>query len=353
MPTPKLTDEEILKTIKVYRESGFNVSATARHFDKTTRFVRYHLQVAKERGLLPDEVSIHKPNERSIGLQVVEAQKKAFAKKKRKGSWRKPRRVDLDYDGPYCLIAFGDQHFDDDGTDLELYEYWESHLDAGNRVYGVHVGDFLNNWLRFLGFLWGQQDAGPEAGWALFKHYLERFAPHSIAAVLGNHDLWNEASHFFKELFEPYPMYCAPDAIRLSIKQPNSKPVLVSIRHRWKGHSQWNYAHGVMKAARMGYRDDILIGGDYHVSGSSKVVCPDTKRVSHCHQIASFKVLDRYADEKGFEDAHITPAVALVIRPWLDQSDPRRVVAFDDPADARAFLDLERDRWEARNDKAA
>lgn len=350
MSIKPLSDETIKHTVDVYRKSGFNVSATAKELGIERRPVRNRLAKAKERGLLPDEVVIHKPNDKATSLAVVAKQKKAFAKRKRKGSWRKPQRIDFDYTGPYMLIAFGDQHFDDDGTDLDLYEYWEGHLDAANRVYGLHTGDFLNNWLRFLGFLWGEQETRPPEAWELFKHYLPRFAPHSLAAVLGNHDLWNECGHFFKTMLEDYPMHVHPDAIRLEIRQPHTKPVTVSIRHRWKGHSQWNPAHAIMKAARFGHRDDLLIGGDYHISGEGKVVCPDTKRVTHCHQIASFKLIDRYADQLGLEDMHITPAQAFVVRPWFEQSDPRRVCRFDDPSDARAFLDAERDRYEGRND---
>ena len=81
----------------------------------------------------------------------------------------------------------------------------------------------------------------------------------------------------------------------------------------------------------MGVRDTILIGGHTHVSGESTERDPVTGKITFCYQVASFKLVDDYADTLGLMDRHISPAVALVIDPRRDDSDPELVKHFYDP----------------------
>ena len=43
--------------------------------------------------------------------------------------------------------------------------------------------------------------------------------------------------------------------------------------------------------------------------------CPQDDRVCHAIQVASYKLYDRYARDKGFKDQHVSPAVLTVIDP--------------------------------------
>lgn len=103
----------------------------------------------------------------------------------------------------------------------------------------------------------------------------------------------------------------------------------------------WNPAHGVMRAARMGIRDNILVGGHTHITGSGTEVCPMTRKISHCFQIGSFKRVDDYVDQLGLHDGNSSPALALIIDPSRDDADPEMVKHYYDPevaADYLAFL---------------
>lgn len=99
----------------------------------------------------------------------------------------------------------------------------------------------------------------------------------------------------------------------------------INARHDFKGHSQWNPTHGVAKAAQMGLRDDILICGHKHTSGYLPLRDPSEDRICHCLQVASYKVYDRYAREKGFRDQSFSPCVLTVVDPLADMRNKVQV----------------------------
>jgi hypothetical protein len=91
----------------------------------------------------------------------------------------------------------------------------------------------------------------------------------------------------------------------------------------------------------MGVRDTILLGGHTHVSGEAMEKDPMTGRLTFCFQVASFKTQDDYADQLGFLDRHVSPAVALVIDPGRADTDPELDKVFHEPeagVDYLAFL---------------
>jgi hypothetical protein len=335
---------------EAFIRNDFNVSATARELGYVSRStLREHLKVCREKGLIPNEVTFNLiPSALAPIAKIIEKQKSAFSRKKAAGGWRNIHWIDLAFDGPFMISFLGDEHVDDDGTDLEDLEYWISHLDVENRKYGFSLGDWSNNWLRFLGFLWGQQEVTDDESFELVKHYVDLAGPHLVGSVGGNHDKWNGGERALQAALREHGVPHKPDGLRIGFRQPGAKnPVTIGARHNFPGTSIYNAAHGVMRAALFGWRDDVLVGGDKHISGNTRVKDPDNGRLTMCEQVASFKKHDRYADECGFQDKHVTPAVAFVFRPWLEQTDPRRVTRFDDPADASAFLELVRAEYEA------
>ncbi len=103
--------------------------------------------------------------------------------------------------------------------------------------------------------------------------------------------------------------------MRVELQLPSGRKIRINARHDFKGHSQWNPAHGVAKAAQMGWRDHILTCGYKHVSGYNVVKDPATGRLSHCIQVASYKKHDDYAQTAGFSDANISPCDTTIINP--------------------------------------
>jgi hypothetical protein len=135
-----------------------------------------------------------------------------------------------------------------------------------------------------------------------------------------------------------------PSSARLKLQFPNGREVIVNARHDFAGHSQYNPAHGVAKALMFGVRDHIAVAGHRHVSGYGIIKDPDTGRVCHALQVASYKLLDRYALEKGFRDQRISPAAFTVIDPGLPETHPDMVKLFWDPVEGVEYLNWRRQR---------
>jgi hypothetical protein len=64
---------------------------------------------------------------------------------------------------------------------------------------------------------------------------------------------------------------------------------------------------------------------------------PATGILSHCIQVASYKIYDRFAREKGFRDQHISPSVVTVINPNAKR-ETELINVFHDVEDGANFL---------------
>ena len=65
----------------------------------------------------------------------------------------------------------------------------------------------------------------------------------------------------------------------------------------------------------MGWRDHVLTCGHRHKSGYGILKCPATGTISHAIMVASYKVHDKFAEQKGFPDQNISPSTVTLINP--------------------------------------
>jgi hypothetical protein len=273
------------------------------------------------------------------GAEIVQARKAEFERVK----GARPERgtlIHLADDKPFCLVALGDPHLDNPGTDLELWERWIGVLDYRKHVHGFPLGDWLDNWPRVLSFLYATAETTAPEAWILLEYYLEQIGEHLIASVAGNHDDWSGFSDVLGGLMRKHGVIHRSKSLRAILRAPGCQDVTIHARHRWMGRSMYNEVHALKRAAMMGERHDILLGGDLHISGDAIHKDAQSGMMIHCHQVASFKLIDDYADDKGFRDAHISPAVALVIDPRKPPTNPERVKHFYEPEPAVAYLNM-------------
>ena len=113
----------------------------------------------------------------------------------------------------------------------------------------------------------------------------------------------------------------------------------------FKGNSMWNTAHGVSKAAQMGWKDHILTCGHTHVSGYQVLKDPASGLISHAMQVASFKIHDSYADKLGLDDKNIFNAPVTIIDPKYDDDDNRLVTTIFNPYEGAEYLNYKRQQW--------
>lgn len=265
----------------------------------------------------------------------------------RKREWHEANKlipVSVKINGPIGLMVFGDPHVDDDGTDLALLRT-HSDLTHQEAIFGCNIGDTTNNWVGRLAKLYAEQSTSASQAWKLAEWFVTR--TRWLWIVGGNHDGWSGSGDPLKWICRQIGATYKASEIRIELQFPNGRRVTVNARHDFAGHSQWNPAHGVMKAATMGVRDHLLLSGHKHVSGYGVLKDPETGRACHAVQIASYKLYDRYAMERGFRDQSLSPCAFVVIDPDLDDAHPDLVKVFWDPQEGAEFLAWRRKRRRA------
>ncbi len=256
---------------------------------------------------------VHDPGD-PIDVQELLAERKLkFARKRDYEENRKLIPVDIKLDGPIGILHFGDPHVDDDGTDVEALERHTDLVRETEGLFAANVGDTTNNWVGRLARLYGEQSTSAAEAWALAEWFMGRCQ--WLYVIAGNHDLWSGAGDPIQWMARKVDSLRQPSEARLNLRFPNGREVRVNARHDFAGTSQWNPAHGPMKAAQMGTHDHIMVCGHKHKSGYGVIKDPANGVISHAIQVASFKVYDRYAMERGFRDQHISPACLTVIDP--------------------------------------
>jgi hypothetical protein len=340
MNQPKATTEEILAA---HQRHGGSTIAIAREFGMSPRSVQLRLrrlgiQAENPEGgapkrlfpkAAPQEFTVADLPDDDIDVeQLVEHRIRQFERKKARHDATRLIPVKVRIDGPIGLLMFGDPHVDDDGTDLETLRK-HSDLTQLEAVWGCNIGDSQNLWTGRLARLYAEQSTSASQAWKLVEWFINR--TRWLWLIGGNHDLWAGAGDPLKWICRQKGVPYQSSEIRIALHFPNGRQVLVNARHDFAGHSQWNPAHGVMKAATMGVRDHLLVSGHKHVSGYGVLRDPDTGRACHAVQIASYKLLDRYAQEKGFRDQSLSPCAFIVIDPRHPDNHPDLVKVFWDP----------------------
>jgi hypothetical protein len=138
-------------------------------------------------------------------------------------------------------------------------------------------------------------------------------------------------------------LYKASEA-RIGLQFPNGLEVRVNARHDHSGSSIWNPAHGPMKAALMGTRDHLYVAGHKHESAYSVLKDPISGITMHAMKVASYKIYDRYAKERGFRDNSLSPCALTTINPALPPDHPDLVKVWWEPEEGADYLTFLRRR---------
>jgi hypothetical protein len=334
--TPKMNARMAQEAIDAVLKYG-STKAASEHIGLSRRAISVRIDYGAKHGMTKPRVQSN-PSRWRPGEEIVAARKAEFERVKGSGPKANGSIIHLQDDGPFMLVALGDPHLDSPGTDLELWERWIKVLDRRKHITAILMGDLLDNWVKPLAHLYSMSEVPAPEGWILLEHYLEQIGPDTDICVQGNHDLWSGHSDVLSMLLGRYGILQRPNSIRVHYRTRNGREVTVHCRHSWPGRSMWSEAHALKKAARMGVRDNILLGGHTHVSGEGIEKDPMTGKFSFVFQIAAFKIEDEYADTLGFLDRHTSPAVALVVDPRRADTDPEMVKHFFDPDAASDYL---------------
>ncbi|HVM91388.1 MAG TPA: hypothetical protein VMT67_01180, partial [Terriglobales bacterium] len=291
--------------------------------------------------LKASELEIQHPESGELPIdELIERRKQEFARKHRHEQSRKLIPVKVKNLGPIGLLHFGDPHLDDPGCDIGLLESHMKLCQTVDGLYGVNVGDTLNNWVGRLRGIYGGQNVTEDEGWRLAEWFIQGVPWAYI--VGGNHDAWSGAGDPLKWITAQAGALYQDSDVRIELQFANQRTVRINARHDFAGNSIYNPAHGATKALHFGIRDHIAICGHKHTSGYGILKDPDSGITMHAIQVASYKTYDRYAREKGFRDQHLSPCAVTVIDPDLPPTHPDLIKVFWDAEEGADYLKFKR-----------
>lgn len=249
--------------------------------------------------------------------------------------------VRVERDGPFAVCHMGDPHVDDDGCDWPELRRDIDVVNATPNMYAGNVGDTVNNWVGKLIAKWKQQSTTETEAFRLGRWLFEAVAWDYI--ILGNHDLWNQGSTIFNAFAENASIlaYAAHEA-RVEYVTPAGGRFRLAVRHDFKGHSQWNNQHGLMKRAKTRPWADLLICGHKHTWGHHS----DETQPGHptwTARVRGYKRMDEYAEAKDFAEDVYGCSLTSVIDPDADNPGDRCIM-FHDVQTAADYLSWLRER---------
>jgi hypothetical protein len=350
----KASDDQILKSLQ--EANGIRAIVAAK-FKMNERTLQMRLKKMKDKGyVIPD--STYQP-----GRQVVDKGDYEFtalpdddvpieeliAQRKRKFQYKREHEeasklipIKVKMAGAIGILHFGDPHVDDDGCDIEAIE---RHTDLVNRTEGLfaaNVGDTTNNWCGRLARLYADQTTSAAQAWKIAEWFIKRCD--WLYMIGGNHDLWSGSGDPLRWIAKQQDALYKSSEARLALRFPNGLEVRVNARHDHSGSSIWNPAHGPMKAALMGTRDHLYVAGHKHESAYSVLKDAISGITMHACKVASYKIYDRYAKERGFRDNCLSPCALTTINPALPADHPDLVKVWWDPEEGADYLTFLRRR---------
>lgn len=245
---------------------------------------------------------------------IVSYRKKQFEQYSKHEEAKKFINVPVLIDGPIAVSHWGDPHVDDDGTDLSLIEEHARIINSTLGMYAGNIGDSTNNWVGRLVRLYGLQGTTVNQAQKLLEWFINLVD--WLYVLYGNHDTWNDGEAILNFLLKGKNTIKVGGKARINLQFPNGREVRINARHKFPGHSMYNPAHGMAKAAKMGWRDHILVGGHTHQSGHTIQIDPSNGFLSHCIRVASYKIYDRFAEDMEFDNQAISANFVTVINPY-------------------------------------
>jgi hypothetical protein len=278
---------------------------------------------------------------------LIAALSARHARRKAHHDAAKLRQVRINIGGPIAVAGFGDPHVDDKGCAWGDLERDVRICRDTPGMLSVDVGDNSNNWVGRLMRLYADQEVTPKQSLQLIEWLM--CALPWLHWEDGNHDAWNtEKGDPVAIMHRMHNRLGSMNVggTRLQLNLPVGASVFMHIRHDFPGGSQFNPAHALVRETLFGFRDHIMMCGHRHHTGYIPVWHNDPRRLCHGFRLGTYKDMDHYAAEKGFQDGNWARSMAAVIDPDHAHDPVRFVKAFFSLEEAAEYLTWRREKWE-------
>jgi hypothetical protein len=269
------------------------------------------------------------------------------AKRKAHHDATKLRQVRVNMGGPIAIAMFGDPHVDDPGCAWGDLERDVLICRDTPGMLAVDVGDNSNNWVGRLMRLYANQEVTPKQSLQLIEWLM--CALPWLHWEDGNHDAWNtEKGDPVAIMHRMHKRIGSMNVggTRLQLNLPAGASVFMHIRHDFPGGSQYNPAHALVRETLFGFRDHIMVCGHRHHSGYNPIWHNDPRRLCHGFRLGTYKDMDHYAADKGFQEGNWARSMAAVIEPDKAHDPVKFIKGFFSLEEAAEYLTWRRAKWE-------
>lgn len=351
MGLPSLSQEEIAKTRQAINQT--------RNSDGTVNMTRAAEALGIPRQTLQSRVSAHPavtgkftapvlPSS-SRSIEELVADKMEISRRaKEADEARDLIPVNVNIDGPFGLLIFGDPHVDDDGCDFETLARHRDIAIEHPYILAGNIGDVSNNWIGRLGRLYGEQNVTARESWKLVEWLISPI--HWLFIIAGNHDLWSGHGDPLQWIAHQANSMYEAHGVRIQLLHPCGAKTRIACRHNYPGRSIYHQLHGPKRETFFGHRDHLIVAGHLHVGGDEGMVMPDGV-CAQLVRVSGFKVVDHYAQELGLKKAQIHPSALIIIDPREPETSRARVWCAPTVEHGVKFLDALRSDYDAECSK--
>ena len=259
----------------------------------------------------------------------------------------KLRQVQVNVDGPIAIAFFGDPHVDDPGCAWGDLERDVAICRDTEGVLAVDVGDDSNNWVGRLAKLYANQEVTSKQALVLIEWLMTQLP--WLMRVVGNHDVWNtdkgDVGEYIHRITGALGIYDL--SARMQLNLPSGHHAKVHVRHDFPGGSQFNPAHAMVRETLFGHRDHIMACGHRHTTGYIPIWHNDPERLCHGFRLGTYKDMDHYAKEKGFQEGNWARSMAAVIDPDYAHDPVRYIRPCFSLEEMAEYLTWRRSKWSA------
>ena len=276
--------------------------------------------------------------------ELISRRIKQFARKREIYNKEQLIPVKVNTDGPIGIGFFGDMHLDDDGTDLaEAIDHVDLFDGKHKALFATNIGDSFNNWSGRLARLYSEQSTSAAESIALIEELLPRV--NWLFYLNGNHDLWSQGGDLLRHILAGSAAVHKSTKTRVQLNLPSGRSLKIHAAHGFAGKSMWSEVYGGAKKAQMdGEHHDIYVSGHIHTSGYTHGMRPSSGEMWHALQVASYKKIDRYAEELNLDSKDLYNCPVALIDPYA--TNPVNYIRFEfDPHEGAERLAWMRQRY--------
>jgi hypothetical protein len=239
--------------------------------------------------------------------------------------------VTVNSEKPIGIAFVGDPHLDDDGAHWPRLRRDILALKDAPGAYAVNIGDTTNNWVGSLQQLYAKQSSTLKEARRFARWFMLESGVKWMLWLAGNHDAWNDGSDVLAEMARRYgthqlAVHDWEARFKLVFPKANNREYKIFASHDFKGNSEWNPLHALIKASQKGVESDLYVAGHKHNWGTYCYENANRGLVQHLIRVRGYKYHDDYARRLGITEQRLGCTIFVVFNPWADDPSSRITV---------------------------